>query len=470
VSRTVLVTGATGAIGGALVPVLLDNGWAVSVLARHPDRLDAAWRNHVTVTVGDAGDAAALGRALEGTEVAYYLLHSMDAGGEFGARDRTLARGFAEAARDAGTGRIVYLGGLHPSGRLSPHLASRVEVGEILLGSGVPTAVLQAGIVLGEGSASFAMLRHLTERLPVMVGPRWLGNRIQPIALADVVHYLVRAADLPPEVNRTIDIGMDEVLTYSAMMRRYARVAGLWPRFVAKVPVLTPWLASHWVGLVTPVPAAIAKPLVGSLIHQAVRCETDATDLLGDPSGGVLGYEDALRRALAGVEPKRWSRTLAGVGAAVAACAVAGSLATKPGAGWYRRLRKPRWQPPPAALPVVWTALYAATATASTATIAELDEAGRTREAAAYRRALAANLVLNAGWSAVFFRLQRLGLATAWSALLATSSADLARRAAATGPGKAAALGAYAGWTAFATLLSGRVATLNRRTGPEGTS
>ncbi len=460
-SHLALVTGATGAIGTALVPALLDAGWAVRVLVRHPDKM-AAWRDRVEVTVGDAGDAAVLGRAFEGVGVAYYLVHSMDAGGDFGERDRALARGFADAARAAGVGRIVYLSGLHPDGPLSLHLASRVEVGEILLGSGVPTAVLQAGVVLGDRSASFAMLRHLTERLPAMIGPKWLRSRIQPIALVDVVHYLVRAADLPAEVNRTIDIGMDEVLTYAEMMRRYARVAGLRPRIVATVPVLTPWLASHWVGLVTPVPAPIAKPLVGSLIHDAVRRETDAGTLLGDPPGGVLGYDEALRRALGGADPKRWSRTLARVGAAVAACAVVGSLATTPDSGWYRGLRKPRWQPPAAAFPLVWTTLYAVITVASTATIAELAEQGRTEDAAAFRRALGANLALNAGWSVAFFRLRRLGLATAWSAVLAASSADLSRRAAATGRGKAEALGAYAGWTAFATLLSGTVAALNR--------
>lgn len=325
-ARTVLVTGATGTIGGALVPALLDAGWEVRVLTRHPDSLDRAWVDRVQVAEGDAADAAVLGRALHGADVAYYLLHSMDDEGDFVARDRALATGFADAAREAGTRRIVYLSGLHTDGDLSPHLASRVEVGDILLASGVPTAVLQAGVVLGEGSASFAMLRHLTERLPVMIGPRWLTNRIQPIALADVVHYLVGAADLPPEVNRTIDIGMDEVLTYADMMRRYARVTGLRPRLVATVPVLTPWLASHWVGLITPVPAAIAKPLVGSLIHDAVRRETDAAALLGDPAGGLLGYDEAVRRALAGADPKRWGRRSALVGAALASVAVAGAL------------------------------------------------------------------------------------------------------------------------------------------------
>ena len=462
-SRTALVTGATGAIGSRLVPALLDADWQVRVLSRSPDKLDSSWHGRVEVIEGDASDAHVLRRALDGVEVAYYLLHSMNADGDFVERDRELAHGFAAAARAAGVGRLVYLGGLHPDGQLSPHLASRVEVGEILLASGIPTAVLQAGVVLGADSASFAMLRHLTERLPVMVGPKWLQNRIQPIAVDDAVHYLVRAAELPPEVNRAIDIGMDEVLTYAEMMRRYARIAGLAPRLVATVPVLTPWLASHWVGLVTPVAAGVAKPLVGSLIHEAVRRDNDAARLLGDPAGGLLGYDKAVRLALTGTDPKRWSRTMLQVGGAVAACAVVGSIATTPDSGWYRRLRKPRWQPPPVAFPVVWTSLYAAVTVAATATIVELEDQGRGADAAAFWRALAVNLTLNSGWSVVFFRLHRLPAATLWSGLLAASSADLAHRAAMTGRGKAAALGAYAGWTVFATGLSGAVARLNPR-------
>ena len=170
-SRTALVTGATGAIGSRLVPALLDADWQVRVLSRSPDKLDSAWHRHVEVVEGDAADPEVLRRALDGVEVAYYLLHSMNADGDFVERDRRLAHGFADAANAAGVGRLVYLSGLHPDGPLSSHLASRVEVGEILLASGVPTAVLQAGVVLGADSASFAMLRHLTERLPVMVGP-----------------------------------------------------------------------------------------------------------------------------------------------------------------------------------------------------------------------------------------------------------------------------------------------------------
>lgn len=322
-TRTALVTGATGHVGARLVPALLDAGWSVRVLARRPERLDPAWRDRVQVVSGDATHPDDVLSALDGVSVAYYLLHSMDRHGDYRRRDRELAETFASAAGTAGVARIVYLSGLHPDGRLSEHMASRVEVGEILLASGVPTAVLQAGVVLGEGSASFDMLRHLSERLPVAVGPKWLRNRIQPIAVDDVIHYLVRAAELAPEVNRTIDVGMDEVLTYVEMMHRYATATGLQPPYVVTLPVLTPRLASLWVGLVTPVDSAIARPLVGSLIHDAVKRDDDATDLLGDPPGGRTGFDEAVRKATAEVDPARPRRTYARLGVAVLVLALA---------------------------------------------------------------------------------------------------------------------------------------------------
>ncbi len=198
-------------------------------------------------------------------------------------------------------GRIVYLSGLHPAHEpLSDHLASRVEVGDLLMASGVPTAVLQAAIILGSGSASFEMLRHLTTRLPVMLTPKWLDNRIQPIAVRDVLDLLVSAADLPPELNRTFDIGGPEVLTYREMIQRFAAVAGLRARAIVTVPVLTPHLASHWVGLVTPVPTGVAKPLVGSLVHEVVASETDLQDLVGMPAAGALPFDAAVAASVAG--------------------------------------------------------------------------------------------------------------------------------------------------------------------------
>ncbi|WP_240917633.1 NAD(P)H-binding protein [Phycicoccus sp. HDW14] len=198
--RRALVTGATGYIGSRLVPMLLDRGWTVRVLTRDASKIsDRAWAGRAEVVEGDATSRSTLAEALADVDVAYYLLHSMDSAGGFVERDREMAQTFGRAAYEAEVGRIVYLSGLHPQeGPLSDHLASRVEVGDLLLSSGVPTAVLQAAIILGSGSASFEMLRHLTSRLPVMITPKWLDNRIQPIAARDVLHYLVGAADLPP--------------------------------------------------------------------------------------------------------------------------------------------------------------------------------------------------------------------------------------------------------------------------------
>ncbi|MFI8525941.1 SDR family oxidoreductase [Promicromonospora sukumoe] len=297
----VLVTGATGYIGGRLVPELLAAGHDVRVLARHPERIASRdWAGSVEVVEGDATSRDDLRRALDGADVAYYLIHALGAGAGFAERDRSTARGFAVVARELGVGRVVYLGGLYPEGeRLSPHLESRREVEEILLDGGAPTVVLRAAVILGSGSASFEMMRYLTERLPAMVAPRWINNRIQPIAVRDVLRYLVGAAEIPADVSRGFDIGGPEVLTYREMMQRYAAVAGLRPRVIRAVPVLTPRLASLWVGLVTPVPPGIAKPLVGSLVHEVVAQEDDIKQYVPDPPEGLTGFDKAVGLALA---------------------------------------------------------------------------------------------------------------------------------------------------------------------------
>lgn len=332
--RTALVTGATGYVGGLLVPRLLQAGYAVRVLTRSGN-LPAAWADRVDVVRGDAGDDDDLRRALRGVDVAYYLIHSMDGGGDFAGRDRRLAERFGATAREESVARIVYLSGLHPDGELSTHLASRVEVGRILLESGVPTAVLQAATVIGRGSASFEMLRYLTSRLPVMVAPRWLGNRIQPVGIEDVLHWLVAAAGLPAGVSREFDIGGPDVLTYEQMMQVFAEETGQRRRLIYTLPVMTPWLASHWVGVVTPVDAGVAKPLVGSLVHEVVCRERDLEDLVGPPPGGVTSYRDAVRQAMRGVDPDprhavRWVGTgAAALLMAVLAGAVAGRLRSR---------------------------------------------------------------------------------------------------------------------------------------------
>ena len=283
-------------------------------MARDPGKLgDRPWSDEVEIAAADAMDSGALRRALDGVDVAYYLIHSLGTGASFEQRDRTAARAFAAAAKDAGAGRIVYLGGII-SGRadqLSPHLRSRAEVGDILLASGVPTAALQAAVIIGSGSASFEMLRYLTERLPAMITPQWVNTRIQPIAVHDVLRYLAGSAALPASVSRRFDIGGPDVLTYAEMMRRYAEVAGLTPRVIVGVPLLTPRLSSLWVGLVTPVPAALAMPLVESLRNEVVCSEHDIAEYVPDPPGGLLSVDQAiglaLRHTREGAVSTRWS-------------------------------------------------------------------------------------------------------------------------------------------------------------------
>ena len=298
--RLALVTGVTGYIGGRLVPELLASGWRVRALARHPRRLrDRPWFDAIEVVSGDAADPESLRSALSGVDVAYYLIHSLGTGPRFESTDRHTALEFGRAAREAGLARLVYLGGLYPEGEdLSRHLDSRREVGEILLASGVPVTVLRAAVILGSGSASFEMLRYLTERLPIMITPRWVHTRIQPIAIRDVLRYLVWSATMPPEVSRAFDIGGPEVLTYRQMMQRYAAVAGLSRRIILPVNVLTPNLSSHWVGVVTPVPNKLARPLVESLVHEVVVKDRDIARFVPDPPGGLIGFDRAVELAL----------------------------------------------------------------------------------------------------------------------------------------------------------------------------
>jgi uncharacterized protein YbjT (DUF2867 family) len=299
----VLVLGATGYIGGRLVPRLVNAGYRVRVLARRPERVDAfPWASDVEIVVGDATDAGAMGPAVKDVDVLYCLVHSMASGPRFEETDRRVAETVAAAAAAALVSRIVYLGGLHPDGDLSRHLRSRVEVGRILLGSGVPTISLQAGVVIGSGSASFEMVRHLTEVLPYMPAPRWVRNRIQPIAVRDVLHYLLGAARIAPDVNRAFDIGGPDVLRYGQMMNGYAVEAGLRQRPIASLPVLTPRLASHWVNLVTPIPRSIARPLVQSLQHDCVVRDHEIDALVPPPPGGLTPYRRAVQLALGRID------------------------------------------------------------------------------------------------------------------------------------------------------------------------
>lgn len=310
-----LVTGATGYIGGRLVPELLDAGFTVRAGARQLIQLrDQPWVDQVELAHADVLDPDVIRAALTDVDVAYYLVHAIGKGDDFEELDRRAARTFSAAAREAGVSRIVYLSGLVPEDEeLSPHLRSREEVGEILLASGVPTTVLQAAVIIGSGGASFEMLRYLTERLPVMTTPVWVQTRIQPIAVRDVLYYLVQAASLPAEVNRAFDVGGPDVLTYEQMMQRYAAVVGLPKRRILRVPLLTPGLSSHWVQIVTPVPNAIARPLVESLRNTVVCREDDIAAYIPDPPHGRTGFERAVELALSRVRsgdvPTHWANT-----------------------------------------------------------------------------------------------------------------------------------------------------------------
>lgn len=308
-----LVTGATGYVGGRLVPQLLARGYHVRVMVRDPRKIAGRpWADQVEAVQADATEPAQVAAALSGIDVAYYLMHSIGSGPAFAATEREIAGTFALVANKQGVGRVVYLGGMvPPDEQLSEHLSSRAEVGRILLESGVPTTELRAGVVIGSGSASFEMLRYLTERLPLMVVPRWVHTRVQPIAIRDVLHYLVESAVMPPEVNRAFDIGGPDILTYQEMMQHYARVAGLPKRQMLAVPVLTPGLSSLWVGLVTPVPSGLARPLVESLRNTVVAADRDIAEYVADPPGGLTGFDRAVALALVRIRdidvPTRWS-------------------------------------------------------------------------------------------------------------------------------------------------------------------
>lgn len=295
----VLVTGATGYVGGRLVPKLVEQGHSVRVLAREPHRLEGVpWHDDVEIIQGDLQVRADVARAVSEVDVLYYLVHSMSSAGDFEVVERRVATLVAEEAKAAHVKRIVYLGGLHPEGKLSRHLGSRKEVGDILLASGVPTIALQAGVIIGSGSASFEMIRHLTEILPAMPAPKWVRNHIQPIAVRDVLHYLVKSAELAPEVNRAFDIGGPDVFRYYELMNGYAQEAGLKERLILALPVLTPWLASQWVNLVTPIPRSLAVPIIESLLHDAVMKNHDIDEVIPPPAEGLIGYRKSVELAL----------------------------------------------------------------------------------------------------------------------------------------------------------------------------
>ncbi len=268
------------------------------VLARSPDKLaDVPWASDVEIARGDLSNPGSLTAAFANVDVIYYLVHSMGGPDEFEDTARIGAENVAKSARDCGVGRIVYLGGPHPdSADLSQHLRSRTRVGEILIESGIPTMVLQFGVVIGSGSASFEMIRHLTDRLPVMTTPWWVDNKIQPIAVRDVLHYLVAAAQAPLPRSRTYAIGGPDVIRYGEMMQIYAEIAGLKRRRILVLPALTPKLAGLWIGLVTPIP--LCRSLIESLRDHAVAGEHEIDNVIPPPQEGLTAYREAVQLAL----------------------------------------------------------------------------------------------------------------------------------------------------------------------------
>jgi uncharacterized protein YbjT (DUF2867 family) len=308
----ILLTGATGYVGGRLLDALAKGGRRVRCLVRDPERLQTPASADIEVVQADVLDPGSLKPALYGVDVAYYLVHSMGAGKGFEERDRQAARNFARVARDAGLRRIVYLGALAEPGReLSPHFRSRLEVGELLRGSGVPTTEFRASIVIGPGSLSFEIMRALVERLPVMITPRWVREPCQPIAIEDVIAYLIAALDRPAEGNEILEIGGADQVSYRDLMLEYARQRGL-RRLLIRVPVLTPYLSSLWLALVTPLHFRVGRRLIESLRAPSV-VRDDAALRAFDVR--PCGFREAIRDALDTEDREfahiRWSEELA---------------------------------------------------------------------------------------------------------------------------------------------------------------
>jgi len=293
----ILVTGATGYVGGRLVPRLLDMGYTVRIMVRDPARLvGRPWLDQVDVVRGDVLKPDTLPAALQGIDAAYYLIHSMSGNNDFEERDTTAARNFGDAAKAAGVSHIIYLGGLgDPEASLSTHLRSRQETGDTLRASGIPVTEFRAGVVVGSGSISFEMVRYLTERVPILVCPRWVFTRTQPIAIRNALAYLIAALDTPESIGKIIEIGSPDQISYKDMMLIYARLRGL-TRYVLPVPVLTPRLSSYWVHFVTPIPSDIARPLIEGLRNESVVRNDLAHEIF--PQIEPMGYERAVSLAL----------------------------------------------------------------------------------------------------------------------------------------------------------------------------
>ena len=299
----ILVTGATGYIGGRLIPKLLEKGYGVRVFVRDARRLEGRkWFEKVEVFTGDLENREEISRAVKDVDAAYFLVHAMNEGGDFAEREKTIAENFARAVKTVG--KIIYLGGLLPENNESEHLKSRAAVGEILR-KGNKTTEFRAGPIIGSGSASFEMVRYLTERIPIMIVPRWVKNEVQPVAVRNVIEYLIAALEREPL--GIVDIGAD-VLPFRGMMETFAEVRGL-KRIIIPVPVLTPLLSGLWVGLVTPIPNSLAVPLVKGIINPVLADTSKAEKYF--PAVKPMSYREAVALALEKIDEKavetRWS-------------------------------------------------------------------------------------------------------------------------------------------------------------------
>ena len=314
-TRRVLVTGASGYVGSRLVTTLLSQGFIVRVLVRDPAKIvGQSWYSNVEVAVGSATEYSEIYPALADVHTAFYLLHSIGAGPRFDEVEQKMALTFGQASKDAQIKQIIYLGGIvsHGSNKASQHLASRANTGLCLAKFGVPVLQLRAGIIIGSGSASFEMIRHMTHRLPVMITPKWVNNRTQPIAIRDVLYYLSKAAGLADPLSGVFDIGGPDIFTYANLIEEFARISNLRKRIIIKVPFLSVWLSSLWIGLVTPVPVALARPLVGSLVNESIVDQKHSiTKIISPPASGLLTVDKAFELALSKVEhhqvESRWS-------------------------------------------------------------------------------------------------------------------------------------------------------------------
>ena len=312
-ARKILVTGASGYVGGRLVTALLEDGADIRVFVRDKNKAQShTWASAVEIAVGNASDYQSTVSALTGVHTAFYLLHSINLGPNFDKIESEMATNFAKAAAECGVKQIVYLGGINNDAKSSKHLSSRANTGKSLASSTVAVMELRAGIIIGSGSASFEMLRHLTHRLPVMTTPKWVMNKTHPIAVRDVLWYLRKSAMLEKPVSGVFDIGGPEVLSYADMMQKFAKLSGLRKRLIIKVPVLTPKLSSLWIGFVTPVPTSLARPLVGSLISEVVADPAKSINhLIPKPAEGLIDVEGAIKLALSHVSGNtvktRWS-------------------------------------------------------------------------------------------------------------------------------------------------------------------